>query len=584
MTSQTSLDESLFGEFGLSHSLNFTGVKTSQGNDIIRKKRHKSAGDPMRRRALSLQEELKMRHISGEAGIAVVDMRRPKSDSEPVAPISVKEIVVNGEVNSKECDDTSQPLVNGEQSGEQSLLNESLDADRTADGEADISGIEPLPSSSELDLDQLESQTFSGQSSEVKDKEDVVLSQDLLSLKAALSPLDISTSTDTFDLKTDSSEMTKESSESTSGTPKLLSPTHSIRTPVTENDPLGLFYTPTHTASISDTTASSGVDLLCMTPEKKLVGKDSLLDMSEDSGVSGTTTRSANRTNLLIDIEPFSNTSTPVKQKSSSSSIVDGDSSHTSPVILAGTDGGGDGPSVKPQNTKVNGNKGVDSFSSSEASSPGSPAEAWAPISQSQVQSPVSTPAQKPAIQPAKTDPSGTRMAAKRGKPVTRGESFRSALTSMAGFASKAFSSKMNDFKQSMTAPLPPGSTMEKTSQHGSTTSLPKAHEMEKLLYEEEEDALRKAGNTETSVRSDKENLSRGSSVENFAEPDGKTRPASRYAPFSKYLGMPANVLTLLTCGLVHTHGFYQFTKKITNRSLLLNVICMAVTVRSDVM
>ena len=168
-------------------------------------------------------------------------------------------------------------------------------------------------------------------------------------------------------------------------------------------------------------------------------------------------------------------------------------------------------------------------MSSNDTSSPGSPAGAWAPLSQSQstpsergdaqkmgeeetlhksstspacLENPEKTPDNKPHV--------GTP-SSKRGKMLARGESFRNALSSTAkstaSFFSSRFSSKFAEIKQSMS---PASNNSLDKIDSDSVGNLPKdKQEMERNLDEDdgkEGRSLKKAGSEEL-LDSNKESL-----------------------------------------------------------------------------
>lgn len=530
MTSQTSINESVFGEFGLSHSLN----KSSAASNVLYRKRHKSFGDhAKRRRAFSLQEdslngEEKQRHQSHdgtyeeESGDSQLTPRVDISGKIP----SLSEKTCNGAGDNESGDATSQPV-----NGVNTLNGPLINGDMNGDCEGRTSGLhDAIPP--DIDMSDGLGMGNGNLSS------DTLKSEKLLDLDCSYRSINDSDTTVFSDIQNDGQPKTSRNSS------KPNSPAHVVRTPVTENDPLGLFMSPAlqqstpATAADTITTPSNG-------PRKMLFSVDS---EANDSGVSSTIAQSfGNRSNLLIDLEPFSS---PNKK---------------SPAALFTI-----GNSPERDSEKAGGDaseKPAKSISSSDASSPGSP-EAWAPLSQSQSQSQLqnATPEapdvisteqlRKASTLPSNMDKKGelkhsvsvdkaTPPSGKRGKPVSRAESFGfgSALKS----AAHLFSTKFSELKQTMVTPT-------KGEGGGSQASLPKPHEMEKVLYEQEEDMfLRKAGSLDhlgrSGVLTSGDDKADGASLDGHLDAAPKIRQQKGYTPFGESFNINTyfNTYSMLT-------------------------------------
>ena len=467
MTSQTTIDESVFGNLGLSRSL-----KTSESDSEKLRRRHKSTSDIGLRRAATLQEyDAKLRHQS--------------SDMDNLHLSNALSAKVSKEMEQEKSGGESSEKTNSRLSGASVKPGHSTIPESGQEAGSVRKVIEGVPrTSGKGDGDSL---TRRSMGLDLKDKSEpnfessVSVSKHLLDMSPtrmepvralAKKPVDIFS--DLENLKT---PVTRTSSLGSN----TSSPSHSVRTPVTENDPLGLFSPPSN-ATIQ-TSLSGMPDLLG-------------LNDSKDSGISTATSRSANRSNLLIDIEPFRS---PSKDRLSST-----DSALSTPKNI----GAGDGDTRTYTLLKTS-----SSMSSNDTSSPGSPAGAWAPLSQSQStpsergdgQSREEETVQKSSLESLDKTPdnkphSGTP-SSKRGKMLARGESFRHALSSTAkttaSFLSSRFSSKFAEIKQSMSPAS--NNSLDKIDSDNST-DLPKAHEMDKNLEEDdtkEEKGMKKAGSEE---------------------------------------------------------------------------------------
>ena len=475
MTSQTKMDESVFGDLGLSRSLKSTETESEK-----LRRRHKSTSDIGLKRAATLQEyDIKVRHQSS-------DMDHLQLSGALAAKVS-KEMEQDKNNEGSEKSRLSGSYV---KPGHSTILETNETANktdilRTSNKDGIDSLTRPLMG---LNLKQ-KSEPSSDTSSTTTHLLDMSPKRMEPVRALAKKPDDIFS--DIEDLKTPVARTSSLGSNTSS-------PAHSVRTPVTENDPLGLFSPPV--SSDSHQTSLSGM------PD--LLG----LNDSKDSGISTATSRSANRSNLLIDIEPFRS---PSKDRLSST-----DSALSTPKNL----GAGDGDTRTYTLIKTS-----SSMSSNDTSSPGSPAGAWAPLSQSQstpsergdaqkmgeeetlhksstspacLENPEKTPDNKPHVGPPSS---------KRGKMLARGESFRNALSSTAkstaSFFSSRFSSKFAEIKQSMS---PASNNSLDKIDSDSVGNLPKEEqEMERNLDEDkgkEGRSLKKAGSEEL-LDSNKENL-----------------------------------------------------------------------------
>ena len=511
MTSQTSIDETLFGEFGLSHSLNFRTAHKE-----LKRKRHKSAGDHVRRRrALSFHDEVpegvKQRNQShdgivetsacGDVKVAPqghVTGTLPQLDGRQGEVLGVIESDGSGErVNKVEHTVVEENHQSSPCSSDSSIINTQPICTRTTD-----TGDTVPP-----DIVQDGTQTSGEMNESGNISSDTLESEQLLDLDSSKSDSHMVVSTDLPNVFSECDEQQTPTSSKTS------SPSHSARTPVTENDPLGLF-------NEQKQLESTPCDPTTVTTAGR-IALGSFGSDANDSGVSSTMTQtSGNRSNLLIDLEPFSS---PKKTPA--------------PTFLVGSS------PTKARLVKS------ESMTSSDASSPGSPAEAWAPLSQSQSQNQVGPSTSSPStptsdhIKKVRTLPANLDhqtehsasvdtppSASKRGKPVGRSDSFgfSNALRS----AASLFSTKFNEIKQSMT-PV-------KGEQMGSQTSLPKPHEMEKLLYEAEEDMLlRKAGSLDQLGRNvtaptTGDDHADGASLDGHLDGTPRMRQQNRYTPFGQ--------------------------------------------------
>ena len=252
------------------------------------------------------------------------------------------------------------------------------------------------------------------------------------------------------------------------------SPVHSIRVPVTDCEPLGVFSDPLSVSTDSCHKVAASTD--------------------SDSAKAG----SVARRNLLIDLEPFAATT---RTRSAAGRV------------------GVEGHELRK--TCSTGKLLVESYNSSDASSPGSPVEAWSPMTPGPTPDSIPSPSttNRASTLPAKTNlPSLPQ----DNKSVGRSESFSSALKS----AASVFTSKFAELKQSMSTPT--------SATRGSSQSLSgrqaKLHETETLLSESDEDRLLarassndclSSGTLQTSVSSNKSSSSSvtGTSSEDIAVP-----------------------------------------------------------------
>ena len=516
MTSQMSVDEAVFGDIGLSHSLN---VKASQqANADLKRKRHKSYGDHIRRRrALSLQDAPgsvgKQRHQSHDGCVDVDgqgDCATPRADVCTNLPDLIQGQVL-GNLPNGTGDKDNQIITNG-----LNMANGLPAGQLPANGEGErVSNGRTfgLEDTVPPDICPVEAGLGKGKGDV---STDTLKSEQLVDLDSSSKTLKDGSLTDESSSVFNDTSNT-DSQQDTPTESNTSTPTHGVRTPVTENDPLGFFNQPTQSTPADDTVQTgSGISRNLLL---------SLGSEGNDSGISSTA--SGNRSNLLIDIEPF------------------GGSPKKSPAALFSI---GSSPERTAQSSKLTMSASV---TSSDASSPGSP-EPWAPLPQSHSQSQFQTPPSTPTsdIKKASTLPSNlaklertqsadiptSMSASKRGKLVGRSDSFGfgSALRS----AASMFSSKFNELKQTMVTPTkgegPAGATT------GSQTSLPKPHEMEKLLYEEEEDMmLRKAGSLDHLGRptglSGADDRADGASLDGHLDAVPKIRQQKGYTPFGEF-------------------------------------------------
>ncbi len=294
------------------------------------------------------------------------------------------------------------------------------------------------------------------------------------------------------------SEADPDESQADCSKASLTSPVHSIRTPVTENDPLGLF-TEALTAMTNTT------NNVTVSPDKS----GSFLAGHQDSGStagSSATLMSASgstlgtpRGNLLIDVEPFGGS--PRRSQNSSDRL---------------------GTSLTP--------KAKQSFSSSEASSPGSPGEAWAPLSQSLS---VGNPPGSPAHYQGDGGHLATSTPTHSNRTVARSESFHATVRGIRGVASR-FATRFTEFKQSMSTPPQQNS--------GSSGSLNRSiGDMERLSLSDDsrDHGLRKAGSADML---DGHSMGSGEDLANTSR--GKLRLPSKYTPFGKlYMCFPISIV-----------------------------------------
>lgn len=354
MTSQTALDQSMFGELGLSHSLK-------------------------------------------------PDLRRKRHSSEETQRHSLPEMSCGGD--SKEGRHSCTAAINGHITEDE----ETNDADvKTPSAPLDLSAFD------------VKKPELTAQDCQIKVED--ALNQDIEALQTALSGLSMSTDTEDGKLA------------------PTLSPSHSIRTPVTENDPLGLF-NPNPVPLVSSTTSS---------PSKKtnIAGVDALL------GLSNPDITPARTSNLLVDVEPFSN---------------------SNPTSLSKTSLESQGKSESQ--TSV----------TSDTSSPASP-EKWSPLSQSQPATSQEsfTSQDTTSTSSASSQASSTR----KGKTVSRSESLSSALKSAASFATKAFSSRFTMHPSNGHHKSNRSSVSSESSRRSSASSVPDAPPaqtpQEKVIEEDE--------------------------------------------------------------------------------------------------
>ena len=333
MTSQTSIDEGMFGDLGLSRSLKSTENETEKMH-----RRHKSASDIGLKRAATLQEyDIKLRHHSSDIDHLQL--------SEALSAKISKEIEQNNK-DSEGADKNNRLSGSLMKPGHSTILEASetvnkTESQRSANKEDIDSLARPLMGLDLKDKSSPSSDPSSSQTTHLLD-----LSPKRMEPVRALAKKPEDIFSDIEDLKTPVARTSSLGSNSSS-------PAHSVRTPVTENDPLGLFNPPISSGTTQQTILSGVPDLLG-------------LNDSKDSGISTATSRSANRSNLLIDIEPFRS---PSKDRLGST-----DSALSTPKNL----GAGDADTRTYTLIKTS-----SSMSSNDTSSPGSPVKAWAPLSQS---------------------------------------------------------------------------------------------------------------------------------------------------------------------------------------------------------
>ena len=521
MTSQTTIDESVFGDLGLSRSL-----KAAETDSEKLRRRHKSTSDIGLKRAATLQEyDTKWRHQSSD-----VDHLQLSNALSAKVSMEMEQEKSGGESSDKTSSRLSGPSVKPghstimESGQEAASTNKVFGTQRTSDKGDDGSLVRPLMGLDLKDKSHPSSGSNCSASTHLLDMSSKKI-EPVIAL--AKRPEDIFS--DIEDLKTPVARTSSVGSNTSS-------PAHSVRTPVTENDQLGLFSPPTSNAIIQSN--------LSGTPD--LLG----LNDSKDSGISTATSRSANRSNLLIDIEPFRS---PSKDRLSST-----DSALSTPKNICA----GDGDTRTYTLLKTS-----SSMSSNDMSSPGSPAGAWAPLSQSK-----STPSERgdglsqeeetfhrSSTSPAALEdldktpdnkPHSGTPSSKRGKMLARGESFRNALSSTAkstaSFLSSRFSSKFAEIKLSMS---PASNNSLDKIDVDSSTHLPKAHEMDKNLDEEdtkEEKGLKKAGSEELldSKREDLRNQGDTRSLDDTL--DGTSSKSRQTAATKGYAGY-GELLTMVT-------------------------------------
>ena len=408
MTTDASMDESVFGEMGVSPSL-----RSSAHDDKDQRKRHRSADE----------NNLAVKGIFKSHKLDTSDNGdlKPTGETEEESPAeSGPSEGRDGQLLQQEVERTSSDLDKAESdSSKNATVKDAKDTESDISSQSLVPNIEDgdkcIEKDNEADACQAEADTSTG-----------------------------------MELKI--------SSESKSSLHSQTSPAHSIRTPVTEDDPLGALVaelergsTPADTSKLT-TSTDSNVELLGST--------------SSEQNSEGSPKAVANRSNLLIELDaPFGGSSTPVKQS---------DDTHTNDSGIGDVKSSDSGGRLK-----------IDSLTSSEASSPGSPIPEWKPVHQSQSDSQMDTglpvtpskgkSATLPAGMPASTYETPKRSPAKSGKPVSRNESFTGALQT----AASGFFSKFRQLKDSMSTPSK-GSM--------SSSPLPKPYEMEKHLYEEEEE------------------------------------------------------------------------------------------------
>ncbi len=488
MTSQTTIDESVFGDLGISRSLKAGEVRDSEKL----RRRHKSASDSGLRRAATLQEyDVKLRHHSSD--LDHLQMSNALSAKVAQSIEQGKEGAAGDRPGSRLSGPSVKPvhstILEGGEAGDSVAKSDCTDSrketDRTSEERDSGSGKRPVGGLDLKNKAEPSSESSSSDTTHILD-----LSPKKMEPVRALAKKPDDIFSELEDLKSPVARTSSTGSNTSS-------PSHSVRTPVTENDPLGLFHSPVKTNTI----------------QSSLSGTPDLLGMndSKDSGIATATSKSANRNNLLIDIEPFRS---PSKERPSSRT----DSALSTPK----NQGAGDGDTRAYTLLKTS-----SSTSSAGSSSAGSPAAAWAPLSQSEGTTPSGrgdsavqhdlAPPREETFHKSSTSPANLETlnktpdhkpyqpgtpSSRRGKMLARGESFRNALSSTAkstaSFFSSKFSSKLAEFKQTMS----PASTssLDRLSSDGDGSGLPKAHEMDKNLVEDEtrEDGkLKKAGSEE---------------------------------------------------------------------------------------
>ena len=288
------------------------------------------------------------------------------------------------------------------------------------------------------------------------------------------------------------------------------SPTNEAKwTPVTENDPLGLF---SEDAPVQTTASSTSVT-------SPTTNVDFLLSLDSNEGGPGTATStpaaaSSVKKNLLIDLEPFSD---PIFHSKSGSTRTSPSNrfikSPASSPLHVKTPGSGVEGSVSP------GSLGSPSSVEEEQGSP----EAWSPLA---LTSPEAS--QRTMSLDRGTPTSPKSLKAKMGLITSDsiGNRFKSAAT--------IFVTKFSEMKQTLSPLATPLTTPNKASSSvGSNTSLPKAHEMEKMLYEEDDDSIPpRSGSLD--YLSHSASFTDGPTLDDYLDGAKHSRPQPRQTPFGK--------------------------------------------------
>ena len=458
MTSRTSLDEELFGNVGLSHSLQSRDEAAKEG--IVRKK---SSGEaPPRRNSLQLEER------QGNEGNETPVVADGAMDA------ALAQRLAAGEEGDKGESEAPSSTPQGHRTSE---LAHPIDTVL----ESDMESWPPDPTQNGLLIDPVSSTPAASQGAGDGASDGVTpqVVPGVELLQDMLSPLDGSTDTDAM------LDTPEKSSLSASNPP--LSPSHSVRTPVTENDPLGLFVSPQPITGQGD----SGPNL------------ESLLGSSHESSGGDAPSGSSDRANLLLDL-PFSNTSTPVKMRRS----------------VSDTTGASSDPTLSPDHPPSSPMGRAASLDTSESESPGSP-EAWQPLSNTQ-----------PG--PTTDDPDDTADSKRldtpsRRKLAGRSESFSRAYKSAASLASKAFTASRalgSKLSNTMTPGKPSGGTASTVGRH---TISPDSG---KPLLEQDEDALSENSSSPEKAPQGGTDTPRG---DDDTDANGRKISMRGYTPLSKY-------------------------------------------------
>ena len=487
MTSQSTIDEGLFGNLDVSLSL--------KAEDTEREKlrrRHKSSSDVGLRRAATLQEyDTKLRHQSS-------DMDHLQLANALSAQVSEEMEKTKGgsEKGSRLSGASMKP-------GHSTIIESGQEGDKPEENNGDADAfVKPL-----MNLDLVDNGGSSSEQSAAPSSHLLDMSPRRLSSQGVAKEAE--------DIFSDINDLKAPLARTNSSGSNTSSPSRSVRTPVTENDPLGLFHSPAKSAA-----APSSVS-----------GVPDLLGLNDTKASLSPGTK---RNNLLIDVEPFRSPSNGSPSKDAS--------------------GAGDANSTRTY-TLLNTSPGASSHTTT--SSPGSPPAAWAPLSQSQTLPAAAAggrgdgpPAPGPGDELHKSSTSPASLdhlekgvatpgtpSSKRGRMIARGESFRNALSSTAkstaSFFSSKFTSKLVEFKQTMST-TSDGSIERLDSEGG---DLPKAHEMDKNLMDEDGKALKKAGSEE--ILDAKENFRNQSDSRSLDDTlDGTPSKSRPPAPAStKYAG-----------------------------------------------